>query len=354
MRFRLTFEHLASVFPNMKLTTQAFFLAAVASVACGKAAGPHYNSPYATLHGAITSASVATPPSVRVALVWQVQAQGKTYLKSAQELGVETQFPVEFQLDVTQLPPPEAMSPQGPSFRFALGTLVVYEDLNGNGQLDLLPLDATSSPDLVLGVPGSYAILYVEGDFPNIPSLVQGGSIQPGFNLLYLPLPVITPWDGGSPCAYSYDGGEFCGPFVPDAGQSCIAYPPTSGTWTASAYPDGGLVNPLQGVCSEGSPFMALDVVPTTTLIPIELTASPALGTFICEGVESSAPLSCPDPGCVLDLSPPPGATVTCAADGQSYRWFQCASGICAGAGCRLGDTVKPGGATTVTGWPCP
>src|SRR5262249_23602576 len=132
----------------------------------------------ATLYGRITSSTASvTSPEVRVALVWERNepAPGTRSLKVAQELGVHAQFPVEFQIDVAELPPADAMNqvePEkaarggiDPRMRFALGTILVYEDKNGNGMLDLVPL-GENAVDHVLGVPEDIMVFYIEGPPP--------------------------------------------------------------------------------------------------------------------------------------------------------------------------------------------
>src|SRR5262249_1608251 len=116
--------------------------------ACGTAAGATYDPPLLSFNGTIASSSVATAATVRVALVWKLPDSAGASLQAAQELAVRAEFPATFHLDVGQLPPPEVITPiestkTGPTAAtgYAFGTLVVYEDTNGNGKLDLVPID---------------------------------------------------------------------------------------------------------------------------------------------------------------------------------------------------------------------
>src|SRR5258708_33472727 len=132
--------------------------------ACGAGAGADYSHAYATLHGSIASSSVQTTFQVRVALVWQrVSGQSDAAgLRSVEELGLRAQFPASFQMQINALPPSEALSSIDaataakagidPNLHLAAGTLVVYEDSNGNGQLALLPVNDRSTIDRVLCV----------------------------------------------------------------------------------------------------------------------------------------------------------------------------------------------------------
>src|SRR5258708_35533370 len=101
-------------------------------VGCGQAAGPHFNPPFATLFGVISSSSVPTPSEVRVALVWRKHDPEGNILRVAQELGVRADFPVRFRLDIDTLPPADAINlgtnADGTPFHYATGSLIIYED----------------------------------------------------------------------------------------------------------------------------------------------------------------------------------------------------------------------------------
>jgi hypothetical protein len=290
----------------MQKTWGLIAAACLALTGCGTgAANPDYNPPYAVLHGAITGSAVATPAEVRVALVWARQnIDGAGELAVAQELGVRANFPVQFQLEVSQLPPEAAMNaaPEdefpGADFRFAFGSIVVYEDRNGNGALDLIPLDATTTVDRVLGVPSHDFVFYLEGTPPPpFTSTTEGGtqeiSLQAGFSILR------------------------------DDETKLIA------------------------------------VLPASTVIEIELTAAPELARFMCEnagggassgvGVGYSCTLQLPG-DCPLD----PEADLACAADGLSYESKRCAQrGLCTGIDC-VYEQVELGPGVTPPGGPAP
>jgi hypothetical protein len=289
--------------------------------ACGNGApGTHYNPPYATLHGAIVSSSVQTPADVRVALVWEVQGAGAgaPTLRAAQELGVRTDFPVKFTLDVNALPPAEALSTidsakaaaagVDPNLRIGKGTLLVYEDTNGNGRLDLLPVDAQTTVDRVLGVPDSLAVVYVEGTPP--PPLTDGPlagfTLASGFNLLREP---------------TYTDPQ------PGCGAQC--FPQATGSWA---------------------------LLPLDTEITIALTADPALSRYLCQqgqGTMGAGGSVCNHPGCPIDV-PPAGAQLTCSADRLSYVYKVCNSSLCGPSWCFYGSGTRSAGAPIPTGWPCP
>jgi hypothetical protein len=292
----------------------AFALAVLFS-ACGNGAmGQGYGPPYATLHGRITSATAAiTSPDVRVALVWERLSPlpGTSVLKVAQELGVRAQFPVDFQIDVAQLPPEDAMNQVppdkaaqagiDPSMRFALGTILVYEDTNGNGTLDLVPLGSEPT-DHVLGVPEDVAVFYIEGP-PPPSSAFMGFSLQRGFNLLRQP--VLT-------------------------------------------LPTG---------CEQPTETGSFSLLPLSTTIEIELTNQPELARFLCAADPamgaSGGTSMCIGGPCPLDL-PPVGANVCCSTDGLSYQYRACpASSLCESAFCHYGSGQRVAGQPIPQGWPC-
>lgn len=166
--------------------------------ACGSAAGVSYDPPLVTLHGTITSSSVPTHGTVHVALVWRRPPTAGSALVAVQELAVRAEFPATFHLDVRQLPPVDAMIPidrsdvaLGPT-AYAIGTLLVYEDTNGNGTLDPIPAAAAASVDRVLGSPDRLTLLYLEGGgLPKNPSAprTDEDSVEhtAGFNLIFEP-----------------------------------------------------------------------------------------------------------------------------------------------------------------------
>jgi hypothetical protein len=174
------------------------FLSVVLASACGTAAGPDYAPPLLTINGTIVSSSVATPATVRVALVWKAP----TSLVTVQELSIRAEFPATFHFDVRTLPPPEAMHPLNPQHipglppgyagDYAVGTLIVYEDTNGNGRLDPIPVGGHDAVDRVLGAPERLEIVYLEGGgIPKDPAAlpIDNGFLahQAGFNLDFEP-----------------------------------------------------------------------------------------------------------------------------------------------------------------------
>ncbi len=273
-------------------------------VGCGQAAGPHFNPPFATLFGVITSSSVPTPSEVRVALVWRKRDPEGNILRVAQELGVRADFPVRFRLDIDTLPPADAINvgmadgSVDPTFHYATGSLIIYEDVNGNGTLDLLPTDAVGTIDRVLGIPEHLSVFYVESSVPRSPT----GS-QRGFNLRREP-PQVDPQPGAATCS-----------------------PVTVGT---------------------------RQYLPLSSEIQVALTADPELSREMCARTTPAPDGGCTGPSCFPGLVPP-GALVTCNPGGTSYVYKLCQPAtLCASSSCDYGCGQRSPGDPIPPDWPCP
>ena len=181
----------------------------------------------ATIHGTVNALQAGSPDGsnpLAVAIVWQKFLPGSTQVVST-SVPVEPTFPSSFSLDLTGLPPDSAMTdlatlncgkppcpdPDAGPFHLwvALGWLVVYEDLNLNGQLDLVAPGAPAYVDKVVGSAGDHAIVYIEkilpqdqGYFP-IPG-ADGSVLTAGYNWSSRHAWDCEPGDGGpSLCAAS-------------------------------------------------------------------------------------------------------------------------------------------------------
>lgn len=274
-------------------------------VGCGQAAGPHFNPPFATLFGVITSSSVPTPSEVRVALVWRKRDPDGNILRVAQELAVRADFPVRFRLDIDTLPPSDAINigtnadgSMDPTFHYATGSLIIYEDVNGNGTLDLLPTDAVGTIDRVLGIPEHLSVFYVESSLPR-----PSAGAQKGFNLRHEPS-IVDPQPGASTCS------------------------------------------PV--------PVGVREYLPLSSEIRVALDADPELSREMCARTTPT-----PDGGCVgsscSSIPVPPGALVTCNGDGTSYMYKFCRpTTLCASSSCDYGCGQRSPSDPVPPDWPCP
>ena len=181
---------------------------------CGNLGPEDGSETLETLSGSVTnSQSLSFKGQLRVALIWsgaveQTTPGGDTETSPfnvAQDIPVAPQFPATFALPITAPPPEAVMLDKDSSFvkdeedfkgwpakaRMAFGTLVVYEDGNGNGQLDLLGPTATLSADTLVGARRDLTLIYFEGELPtplvqqiNSWAAKEDGQPKLGFNLL--------------------------------------------------------------------------------------------------------------------------------------------------------------------------
>jgi hypothetical protein len=114
---------------------------------------------------------------MRVALVWFSQnvQSGKRYLVT-QDIAVTPKFPAQFDLELVAAPPAEVMkdnisydptTPIPAGAKYAIGAMVVYQDDNANGKLDLVDdLTAQQTIDTMLGTRTDLYVYYFEGWAP--------------------------------------------------------------------------------------------------------------------------------------------------------------------------------------------
>lgn len=152
-------------------------LCLAATGACGDdntAAGKDFSQSYLTLNGFVSGSPGDTAPEdLRVALVWEVVVEdfGESQLFIAQDVAIESVFPASFEMSVDVLPPQEAMT----EYNLASGRIVVYQDSNGNGQLDGTPADASIFVDRLMGYPSGLQIIYSEGATAEAPNFITPG-----------------------------------------------------------------------------------------------------------------------------------------------------------------------------------
>jgi len=128
------------------------------------------------------------PGNLRVALAWARKlgpSNGVALIN--QDLPIQPQFPSSFTLDLFELPPEEALI-EGENglagLKIAVGLLLVYDDLNMNRKLDILPADAQEYVDYLLGPAEQYQLVFTET--PPQGQSIDGLAINAGMNLLHL------------------------------------------------------------------------------------------------------------------------------------------------------------------------
>jgi len=183
-----------------------FTLLVIGGTGCGDMLDPdHPGAPLWSIECKLIEASDLPPPdSLRVAFIWNMETsssgvtiseEGELVIggiaKIAQDISLVPKFPSRFTLEIYDLPPPAAMHP-GEEYKkawagvdIAYGELVVYDDRNGNGKLDMLPLDASGAVDVVLGPGEEYVFMLIEGDQQGIE--VDEHLAGPGLNVFLQP-----------------------------------------------------------------------------------------------------------------------------------------------------------------------
>ncbi|TNF33573.1 MAG: hypothetical protein EP329_08180 [Deltaproteobacteria bacterium] len=175
----------------------SLLIAVTLAAGCGELDDPD-RTIVVTITGALEANSgVVVDDEVHVALVWftpQLTWNGTSDAYSvAQEAIVEPRFPASFELTLTDLPPESAivsgaatpmvlLDPKAAEVRAAIGAVIAYVDVNGNGRLDLLSTDDTESVDRVVAATSETSIVFVEGDPPPL-SFLQGQLVT-GFNFV--------------------------------------------------------------------------------------------------------------------------------------------------------------------------
>lgn len=365
------------------LTSLAVFSALVAG--CGSLADDvDKHEPLAVLQGELTNPNaVATSSTVRVAVIWNCgDLDGQMY-RVSQEVEVQPVFPSRFRLELTQPPPagcmidpfaesenddPPGVPPDGPdpvydapgdtdvpstppsapqdtaapsSFRMALGTIAAYDDLNGNGKLDLASPGDPDFVDRVLGANESLMLVYLEGTVPSWDELrdADGNLPSRGYNLL----------DFNEPISAGVESGDVLVMCVhPDAGGE-----PIGGSEEPVPMPE------MAEDSYEGPSLRWLDA---STFFVLTMTADPTFASMMCKdggfGDEMSSGAA-PAPGQPIEVPPeyplPGDPGLTCSSDGLSYFYETCEDqGVCRGKICYGGCWYVPDVTNPPAAWPCP
>jgi hypothetical protein len=187
-----------------RIAVFGFLFAATATGACGSLGNSKSQPVLATVHGELTNPQSLTPsPATRVAVVWLVAGDGS--YRVAEDLPVQPVFPAQFTLSLTSAPPSAVMlnDPKvSADLSWAVGAIVAYDDLNGNGRLDLVDKGATAYVDRILGANDQVVLSYFEGTLTKELADPSGHMPTLGFNLFAFPtgsapgawLPIDTPY----------------------------------------------------------------------------------------------------------------------------------------------------------------
>jgi hypothetical protein len=221
--------------------------------------------------------------------------------------------------------PPCNPEPEFPiDFRAALGTVVAYEDTNGNGKLDLVDDNAIGFIDRILGVNPNLAVVYLQGTLPA--RLVDSRGVKPvlGYNLFQI-------------------------------GKSCVKSSPTTSGPAKEPNPNGP-----GSTCTPTEDAW----LPITTLYELPLSSDPALGTLMCKsgatgpsGGEGSAPGVPKPPNARPPVYPVAGTKgLRCFPRGTGYSLEKCTvidRGLCRGTETTCLYELWQRPAPVPADWPC-
>jgi hypothetical protein len=166
---------------NMLRSTLIAALASCLALACGTLSSsddqPAVN--FGSVRGQVNNAAgVPITSGVRAAIMW-FGGGDKHY--RAQSVPLGPNFPESLEVKVNELPPAGAIWPQG----FASGNIVVYEDRNGDGKLDMVTPGEPAYRDLVIGVVDGARVVFLESASVEAPfEATDGSQPGPGFSLL--------------------------------------------------------------------------------------------------------------------------------------------------------------------------
>lgn len=335
------------LFPQPLAVTVAGLVSFWASGCGDPLASGDYAPPYVTLAGNVTG----QPPSSATKMVVLWRNDFRDSLSFAGQLGVYHADLGTFTLGLNALPPAPAVngtsavilggSDLDPKMRFAFATLLVFEDGNGNGQLDLVDSAAERSPDRVLGVSsGADLFLLLQGRPAAAAEWLDLFPTTSGFSLVQ-PAAQLDPTFGQ--CGFYDSRGRHetvpCQP-LPDPAHPAQLLPLTQPI-TIDLPSDEAAQNALQGYACRN--FWGAQEYADLRLLPLsQICNDPTICSY-CTGED-----------CPLDV-PPAGATVSCNADGTEYVYKTCTPDPtrCNTTFCHYGHGERLATDPPPVGWPC-
>jgi len=202
----------------------------------------HEGLPLVTLSGQMipnAKANVSRP--VRLALAWYPQwlaadgdnaTQGPPQSVITDEVVYQDSFPANYRFHLYRPPPPKAIAPlaDGLAGKGSFGILLAYQDGNGNGKLDPIPVDGTPV-DRIIGSSllgqgnDAFALLYVDTAQAESTGLRRGVNVIKGVNG---EAAAVVPNTTALPLALT-EGGPFFDALVCEAGWLAFLFTPVCG-----------------------------------------------------------------------------------------------------------------------------
>ena len=182
---------------------------------CGAGAGPDYAPPVAVIRGEITRSVVELPTEMYVSMGWitfrvtALDAGAIPFLlpfeisQVTQDTRVELGFPARFEVAFDRLPSPDQFVFPPKDFMkiqggVAVGSMMLYQDGDGNGHLDATREGGSPSKDRWFHTTPEVAFMYIESA-ADLGGIDMGMARERlGFNLITLPPLELPP--AGYPC----------------------------------------------------------------------------------------------------------------------------------------------------------
>lgn len=307
----------------------SFACAAVATVAtlsagCGSLDTDTTASPQvAALSGKLVNPdAVGVSGAVRVAVVW---AGANGSFDVSEDLPIQPVFPASFAVSLDAGPPASALvassaiADSSGDYQVAIGSVVAYDDLNGNGKLDLVAAGASGYVDQIVATDESLVVVYLAGGVPtNANSEDAGGTAVLGYNLF-----------------------RDC----PDT-----SFGPTS----------AGSICPT-GSGSGGTATTSCGWEPVTTAITLTVATDAHVDYLMCQsasgGDGSTSASGASLPGRPVTYPSPCDPNLACSDDGSSYTYeASCtttSTGICEGSSTSCVEDVYTRPSPVPSDWPC-
>lgn len=189
-------------------TSGAFLLCSVAVMlgGCGSAASYDYDLPpvvdppaLASMRGRIEGMANADRDRVRVALVWLPVSPGEGKVQVSQNAKSRPGL-VDFEIDISEEPPAKVIEGTG-SMRYGQAEVVLYEDRNGNSDLDIV--GGSMSPDRVIGRANGVRLWWLGAGSPAPTGFRGYQPVTQGWSLTYGPTMAepSSPNEVGGDCA---------------------------------------------------------------------------------------------------------------------------------------------------------